>query len=71
MTLGAVTADLRPCSGCGWFAHWLSAQRRCAMCLNGWRISAAGRLVWDDGTGRRVTVAEVVAAVPDTRRSSA
>jgi hypothetical protein len=67
MTLGAWTDDLRPCSRCGWFAHWLNAKGRCACCLNGWRISAAGRLVWDDGGSRRVTVAEVLAAVPDTR----
>lgn len=73
----ANAAPLQECAGCRRWSRWLSAKRRCGWCVLGWRHCAEhGRLEHDDGGvpsdqggHRRVTVAEVLVAVPDVARS--
>ena len=76
---GTVTDELRRCRSCGWWTRWLSVHGRCRYCTLGWtHCSLHGRLEHDDngapledGGHRRVSVAEVLAAIPDTRRTAA
>jgi hypothetical protein len=68
MTLGTVSAELRRCRGCGWYTHWLSAHGRCGDCTRGWlHCPRHGRLEHANGDHVRVTVREVLDAIPDLR----
>lgn len=67
MTLGTVTVTLRQCSGCGWWTRWLTVRGRCGDCVRGWRTSVAHGHLEHATTRRRITVKEVVDAIPDVR----
>jgi hypothetical protein len=68
--IGTWTAELRQCSGCGWWAHWLSDRGRCKPCLLGWaHCQEHGRLEYaaeraDPDAHAKVTIAEVCHVLP-------
>lgn len=68
---GTVTPELRECSGCGYWAHWRNQHGRCRNCVHGWTACPVhGRLehTGDPAAHRKITVGEVLAAIPQQVR---
>jgi hypothetical protein len=65
---GGGEGPLRTCWGCEGFSRWLAPNGLCRNCVNAWRVCLIhGRLEHAGEGHRKVTVAEVVAAVPKAK----
>jgi hypothetical protein len=63
---------LLQCTGCGYWTRWRNTWGRCQHCVLGWiHCAVHGRLehaTGDPDTHRKVTVSEVIAAIPEVPR---